>query len=862
MKYQPRIHILCGLLFLASIAAAQTGREIIGINDGWKFFPQGQAYAETVAFDDEGWQSISLPYTWNAFDVFDDDRTYVRGIAWYRKQLKADPSWKDKQVYLYFEGANQVAHVYVNGYFAGMHKGGYTAFSIDITKFLNWKEGAANTVAVQVNNAHDPFIPPLNVGYASYGGIYRDAWVIATGKLHFSDINTNSSGVYVTTPSVSAEKATVAIRTNITNESNSSREVKLFNTLYDAEGKNVTTFSKTIAIAANQTISVTANSETINAPQLWSPSRPYLYKLVTTIVSDGRTLDEAENKIGFRWFSFDKGDGFTLNGQKLSLRGTNRHQDMKDKGDALTLEDHRRDLQLIKNMGCNFLRLAHYPQTAAVLSLADELGLLVWEETPVVNFVTDHPEFTNNTINMISEMIRQGHNHPSVILWGSTNEVLLHGPDGERIGRQNDSAYMLVVQRMARKFDSTVRAEDPTRYSTVAVHISADYAKYGLDVISQVTGYNIYSGWYGGKVEDFGNDLDRRKRAGHNLFVSEYGAEGEVRLNTEKPVRMDYTGQYQRYFHESYLRQINQRSWLAGTAIWNEFDFSQPNIGGPAPHMNQKGLVTWDRKPKDAYYLYKANWNPEPMVYIASRDWATRAGEKNSASTIDVYSNGTTIALSVNGIAQKTQTVNELKRATWQVTLKDGSNLITATTKINGKTITDNLVIEYKAYDAKLVSFNQPLSINAGSDAQYLDPSGNVWIEDRAYQQGSFGYTGGQYKTLDRKDVIKNTAHEPMLYSYLDSLQGYRFDVPNGEYRITLSFAEPSRLKKGDRVFSIIANGKTVVNEMDLTAEYGFATTATKTFIVRAVNNEGVQLQFAAQKGNAILNGIQVSNNK
>jgi beta-galactosidase len=407
-----------------------------------------------------------------------------------------------------------------------------------------------------------------------------------------------------------------------------------------------------------------------------------------------------------------------------------------------------------------------------------------------------------------------------------------------------------------------VRAEDPTRYSTVAEHISADYGKYGLDTISQVTGYNIYSGWYSGKVEEFGNDLDRRKRVGHNVFVSEYGAEGEVRLNTEKPVRMDYTGQYQRYYHESYLRQINQRPWLAGTAIWNEFDFSQPNIGGPAPHMNQKGLVTWDRKPKDAYYLYKANWNPEPMVYIASRDWATRGGEIGAVSTIDVYSNGIKVNLSVNGIVQKSQAVNDLKRATWKVVLKDGSNLITATTKINGRTITDNFTIEYRAYDAKLATFSKHLSINTGSDAQYVDPSGNVWIEDRAYQPGSFGYTGGQFKNLDRKDVIKNTVHEPMLYSYLDSVQGYRFDVPDGDYRITLSFAEPSRLKKGDRVFSVTANDQAVIRELDLADEYGFATATTKTFIVKAINGEGVQLRFIPQKGNAILNGIQISVNK
>ncbi|MEO7444453.1 MAG: glycoside hydrolase family 2 TIM barrel-domain containing protein [Ferruginibacter sp.] len=858
IRHPVLITILFVTVALSNVFAQSTnGRTIFSINDGWKFLPGGAAYAETVKFNDEQWQKVSLPHTWNASDAFDDDLTYRRGISWYRKILHLIPTFKDKKIYLYFEGANQLAQVYVNGYFAGEHKGGYTGFAIDITNYINLDTNSENIVAVQLSNAHNPFIPPLNVGYASYGGIYRDSWLIATNQFHFRDINNNAAGVYITTPVVSKELSTVAVKTIIKNESANNKPVKFINKLFDAKGNEITSIIQTLTLAAGQETNVTIVSDKIKNPHLWSPEDPYLYRLVSQLLVDGKIVDELENKIGFRWFSFDKGNGFSLNGHKLILRGTNRHQDMQGKGDALSMEDHQRDMQLIKNMGCNFLRLAHYPQAAEVLKLADELGLLIWEEIPVVNFITNHPEFLQNTENMIHEMITQGYNHPSVIMWGSNNEILLHGPDGERIGRHNDTAYLSVVKKFTQALDSTVRAEDPNRYSTMAMHISGDYTTYGLDTISQVAGYNIYSGWYSGKVEDLSNDLDRRKRNGHNVFISEYGAEGEVRLNTENPERFDYTGQYQRYYHESYLRQINQRPWLAGTAIWNEFDFSQPNIGGPQPHRNQKGLITWDRKLKDAYYFYKANWNPEPIVYIASRDWLTRGGTKNEPSTIDVYSNADEVTLFINGISQKTKKGNDVKKFSWKVQLKDGNNKIIASGKINGKTYTDNIIVEYRAYDADLKDVSA-ISINAGSNAQYLDASGNVWIEDRPYQKGSFGYIGGSSKVFDRKVVIGNTDDEPLYYTYVDSLQAYKFDVPDGKYRVSLFMAEPLRLNNTDRVYDIVINNNIVVKDLDLNAQYNFAQAMSKFFITDATNNNGVEIKFNSRRGTAILNGIKI----
>ncbi|HWB92313.1 MAG TPA: glycoside hydrolase family 2 TIM barrel-domain containing protein [Puia sp.] len=857
---------LLPLLLAGGTLSAQTsGRTTYSIDDGWKYIPEGMAYAQDPKRNDIAGEEVSLPHTWNAADVFDDDRTYKRSIGWYRKEVHFGREYADKCIFLWFEGAGQVADVYVNGAFAGRHRGGYTGFGYDITdKVHHNPDGSSDAlIAVEVNNAHDPFVPPLSIGYASYGGIYRDAWVIATNALHFTGVNNNSGGVYLATPGIAAGKGTVSVRATVANETGRPATFTFVNELYDAAGKLIRSSKTDHTAEAHQQTAVTALIDAGDHPNLWSPETPYLYHVKSRIIQNGQAVDEVDNRIGFRWFSFDPDNGFSLNGRKYILHGTTRHQDLLGKGDALSAEDHERDMRMIKEMGANFIRLAHYPQAPEVLRLADEFGLIIWEEVPVVNYMTLDPEFFHNAQNMLLEMIHQNYNHPSVIMWGSMNEILLYSKEGFRIQHHiDDTSYIAALKRYAVRLDSTIRAEDPTRYSTMAMHLSDDYAKFGLDHISQVAGHNIYDGWYSGMLDDFGKDVDaiHRNEPWQNIFISEYGAEGEVRLNTEKPERQDYTEEYQRLYHEAYLRQIDARPFLGGTSIWNEFDFSQPNIGGPQSHRNQKGLVTWDRRPKDAYYLYKANWNPEPMVYIASRNWCIRAGEKNAPSTIDVYSNLGQVSLAVNGIDQGKRKPDDIHKARWSVHFKDGKNIVRATAVSGGKTITDELVIEYRAYDADLrtAATFQPLNVNVGSNAQYLDGSGKVWIEDRPYTSGSFGYIGGKSSFFARGEIIKSTPDVPLYYSFLDSLQGYRFDVRDGRYKVTLYFAESKDLTPGERVFDVRINGKTVERDLDLAKEYGYAVAIKKTYIVEAAGGQGIQIAFDAKKGNALLSGIKI----
>nr|MBA3672892.1 beta galactosidase jelly roll domain-containing protein [Gemmatimonadaceae bacterium] len=622
------------------------------INGGWRFHADGLNLAEKPANSDETWERVSLPHTWNAADPFDDAPSYRRGISWYRTRLPLAAGLRGKRIYLHFEGANQVADVYVNNAFAGRHVGGYTAFTIDVTRLVRFGSDSENVVAVQVNSAHDPYIAPLSVGFALYGGIYRDVWVVATDSLHFAMDDHGSTGIVVTTPAVSRERGTVAVRGSVRNDASSPRSLEVVSRLMDAEGRVVSERRSAVRAARETNATWSQQLPAVASPKLWSPETPYLYTLRTELVENGATRDRLDTPVGFRWYAFDSRTGFSLNGAKYQIKGTNRHQDYAGLGSALPNELHVRDLEIIKEMGANFVRLALYPQDPVVLQTADRLGLLLWEEIPVVNYITPGPEFRNNQETMLREMIRQHRNHPSVIMWGIMNEVFLWSPAGFRIARQNDTTYMRQARDFAVHMDSVARTEDPTRPPVMAIHGSADYDSSGVARTTKITGLNVYSGWYSGVFDDLGTQLDRRhaRYPNQTLFISEYGAEDDYRVNSLQPERFDFSNTWFRRYHESYLAQINARPWLGGSAIWSEFDFSQPETGGSIPYMNQKGMLTFDRTPKDAYYLYKANWNPQPMAYIASRGWTRRigTGDRPAPQPVDVYSNLARVEMFLN----------------------------------------------------------------------------------------------------------------------------------------------------------------------------------------------------------------------
>jgi beta-galactosidase len=893
--YGLRHLITAGAMLAPAVLSAQSGatsrpalpdgRVVRTINEGWRFAYGGQQLAERFSplvepgkfkpFEraqdaDAGWEQVTLPHTWNTQDPFDDVAGYRRGIGWYRKMLVVDSSYAGRRLFLHFEGANEVADVYVNGAFAGRHEGGYTAFSVDVTRFIEL--GARNLIAVQVNNAHDPYIAPLSVGYAIYGGLYRDVWLVATAPVHVALGDHGDRGVRITTPALARDSAVVEVSATVANDGATPATVRVEQTLTNAQGAVIGTVGTDVTLTPRSQRVVTQRFATLRTPHLWSPDDPYLHRVHTDVVANGARVDRVTEPLGLRWVRFS-GNGVELNGQKLLLRGTNRHQDRQGFGSALSNAQHRRDLEMIKAMGANFLRLGHYPQDPAVLTAADELGILLWEEIPVVDYINPVPRFTENTTRMLREMIRQHRNHPSVIVWGLMNEPLLKAPDGERVSRQNDTTYLRQLRALSLHLDSTAHAEDPSRGTTMALHGSDDYDTYDIGGVTTAVGVNRYDGWYSGKFEDFGPGLDKRhaRHPQQALFVSEYGAEDDYRVNALEPERFDFSGTWTRRFHESYLRQMAARPWLAGTAVWNQFDFAQPEVGGSIPYRNQKGLQTWDRGYKDVYYLYQANWTRAPMVHIASTTWTRRTGTDTTAPVgagpravrqpVDVYSNAERVELLLNGRSLGVKTPDDVKRLTWDVPFVDGDNVVEARATSGGKTLTDKLVIHFAYQAPTLADASVPfreLAVNVGGKAEVVDADGVIWVGDRPYTPGRYGYIGGEATQLSKELPVRGTPQTPLYFTHRAGIEGYRFDVPDGDYELELRFVEPTATGPKQRVFDVRVNGRTVVANLDLlvTAGTGWAVPITTT--VHVQRGEGVQVTFPATVGKAVLSGIRV----
>ncbi|HYD51863.1 MAG TPA: malectin domain-containing carbohydrate-binding protein, partial [Gemmatimonadaceae bacterium] len=324
------------------------------------------------------------------------------------------------------------------------------------------------------------------------------------------------------------------------------------------------------------------------------------------------------------------------------------------------------------------------------------------------------------------------------------------------------------------------------------------------------------------------------------------------------------SGTYHRLFHEGYLRQANARPYLAGTAIWNQFDFSQPHIGESMPQMNQKGMLTFDRRPKDVFFMYKANWNPAPMVYVASRDWAHRglvaAPGQPLVSPVDVYSNGASVELFLDGRSLGAKTPDDMKKASWPVPFAEGENVLEARAVAGGRTISDRMTVRVERWPADLradtSARGREIAVNVGSNAQFLDDDGLIWLEDRAYAPGGFGHLGGERVLMARDVVITGTRKTGMYVTYRAGLEGYRFDVPAGDYELELHFAEPAAT--GARVFDVRVNGAVVMSGVDPTARTGLGRAFVATHPVRVQGEQGIQVGFEAKAGQAILNAIRV----
>jgi len=862
--------------------ASCTPRIVQGINTAWKFHKGDDA--PKGGQEEAYWEEVNLPHTWNAEDVMDDNPGYYRGVGWYQKDVFIPSDWQYKDVYIYFEGASQVTEVFINGESVGSHIGAYTAFNFNITDRL--QEGE-NSIRVKVDNSPNPDIIPLPVDFSIYGGVYRDLYLVVVDRNHFDMDNYASSGVFVSTPQVSQEMAIVQVRGKVSIK----QDVKVVTAIYDRDGNKVSEVIDT----PHEDGCFSADIKNFKSPHLWSPDDPYLYRVVSSLVDakDGTLFDEVINPLGLRWYSFDSENGFILNGKPLKLMGASRHQDFKGLGSALPDALHVNDVQCLKDMGGNFMRVSHFPQDPSIMEACDRLGILASMETPGCNGITESEEFARVSLEMQREMIRQYYNHPSVIIWSYMNEVLLGKPYKDNTPELE--RYWKKVHDLAVRIEEMCREEDPGRYTMIAYdELIERYKSAGLLSIPMIAGWNLYKGWYIGEFKDFESFLlkFRDEYPDKPMLITEYGADSDYRLHNFTPSRFDKTQEYANRFHEAYLPVINKYPFIAGGAMWLLFDFVSSGRQEATPHLNTKGILTTDRKPKEAYYIYKAWYSKRPFVKVGGTDWPSRAqcadegSDTLSTQPVAVYSNQSTVSLWANGAPLGTQkTLNG--KAVYSVRFRNGANTLRAVTE-NGSE--DFVTVQFHVVANNLKSTENSfttLNVSLGDCRMFMDDlTFEAWIPEKAYSPGSWGYVGGRvYKENDDSDRygsprnILGTRLKAIYQTQRVGLSAFNADVPDGVYEITFHFSElltAEHFEKmindlvsnsGDesqrkdierRSFDVVINNAVFLSSLSqenyLAPIRAYSTKA----IVSVKEGKGISIQFIAHRGEAILNGIQI----
>jgi len=663
--------------------------------------------AALFAKEGEAFAPVALPHTWNALDGQDGGADYWRGIGTYKIDLP-NPT-KGKKQYIEIQGANHVATVYCNGRELGTHKGGFSTFRFDLTPAMR-AEG--NVLTVTVTNAVSD-IYPQNADFTFYGGLYRDVNFIEVEDAHFDLLLDGTEAVFVTPHNVGKTRVDLFP----VNADGCTVKVEL----KDAEG-NVVGTASTEAAAHNHVLIDVKN------PHLWNGlADPYCYTAEASIVSGEEVLDTVTVTYGYRSFHVNPDNGFHLNGKSLPLHGVARHQDRLDKGWAISKADHEEDIALIKELGANTIRLAHYQHDQYFYDLCDKTGFVLWAEIPFISQFIPTEEAYNNTISQMTELVAQNYNHPSIMFWGISNEILI-GEDREDL-RQN-----------LRDLNELAKAMDPSRMTTMA-QVSMTPMDSEHNFITDVTSYNHYFGWYVGDVEDNGPWLDKfhAMHPDKCLGVSEYGAENILTWHTAEPDNHDYTEEYANYYHQEMLKTFAARPYLWATHQWNCFDFAADarNEGG-VKGRNNKGLITYDRKEKkDAFYVYKAWWNPEPMVFVSGGRFVNRGPD--AERNVIVYTNCDEVTLVVNGKDVATKAAVD-HMITFENVVVDGENVITAYAgDVKANTITLQGVAEH--------------------DYRYDLPEGNQganWFDDPAAvaARTAFKYPKGYYSIKDKVGVL------------------------------------------------------------------------------------------------------------
>ena len=853
------------LCLCASSAFADEPRVTVSLDQGWRFQQSATVSgAESPTFDDSSWGAVDVPHTWNRLGNEGTTRSpltnTVQGVGWYRLRFKAPPGGR---YFLQFDGVGEIADVWLNGRYLGKHAGAFARFRFDATPAIN--SSGENVLVVKADNSRPQpgsstaAVIPLSGDFFVFGGIYRHVALLVTRPAHVDLLDYGGPGVYAHT-----EGASVQVSSRVVNDGPKPTDVTVETAIEDADGKTVASVSSA-KMALTAKVAVVPATLTVAQPRLWQGMKdPYLYRTVVTLrTTRGEVLDRVTQPLGLRAIRFDPDKGFFLNGEHLFLRGAAMHQDRPVKGWAISSADQQEDFDYLVDMGGNAVRLAHYQHDQRSYELADERGIAVWAEIPLVNHVSfdgtpASEALAANATQQLQELIHQNYNHPSVVTWSIANEVDLRATQSK--GPSRPLSLLESLNRLA-------KSEDPGRSTTLAdccelglpPHASEANNRDPIVGVTDLVGYNRYFGWYVGKFSDFGVMLDaaHARHGGVPICVSEYGAGAALTQHSDDPTGgpinphgRPHPEEYQDLYHEASWSTLKSRSYLWGVFIWNLFDFSSDSRAeGDLTDINEKGLVSYDRTvAKDAYYFYRANWSPKPTLHLVGRRYTDRA---YAVVDVKAYSNASAAGLSVNGREAGTASCSEGVCLWRAVHLAPGVNELRATANIGGVDTTDTLSWTFAGSPATV-------RIKAG------DISGYVGSNNERYGSDMY-FLGGQGKGIDPPDTPAAkravvTASDPRLYDSLREGEfSYRIPVPDGRYRITARFIEPAANAAGERVFDIDVNGKSVLKGFDVFAAAGGKLRGVERTFEAVAKDGTLVIAFRPSHGSALVSSLVVT---
>lgn len=794
-----RYGLWIGCCLLMSGLFAQNGRSIQNLNPGWAYLPQNLPLPADLPAT--GWEAVDLPHTWNQWDATDLTPGYRRDASWYRKTLDL-PARSGERYLLRCEGANMKAEVFVNGQKAGAHVGGYLGFVVDLTP---WVQAGANELAIRVDNGYDPdLIPSQKADFFLYGGLTRDLWLETVPTTYLQTVKASI-------PEVTAQQARTTWEVQRNQPATKPQQVRV--RLYDPAGVMVAEQVEKKWVDDR----LTGSLPVLRAPQLWSPAAPQLYRIEFALLENGAVIDQQSHKLGYRWYTFEPHGAFFLNGERLKLRGTHRHEEHAGYGAAMPNALHRRDMQLIKEMGANFVRLGHYPQDPAVYAACDSLGLIVWDELPWCRGGMGGTQWQAHTKRLLEEQIHQNYHHPSIFFWSLGNEIywLPDFAGGDDTTRLN--AFVRELHDLAHRLD-------PSRLTALRKYYPGAAL---VDVFSP----SIWSGWYAGVYTNYGPTLENQRAEYPRLLHMEYGGSSHVGRHSEQPItgegmlpqdewaevsnqvnvkniaqEGDWSENYLVDLFDWHLQVSEGLDWFPGNAQWAFKDFATPlRPENPIPYLNQKGLLDRSGKPKDAYYVFKSYWATAPFAYIESHSWTERIGPPGEAREVCVYSNAEAVALWLNGQPQgrkeRDPAAGQAGGLRWMLAFAEGQNRLEARAYRDGQWVaTDSLTLTYhhtqpgKAEGIRLRARPLPNGHQL-IEAEVVDAAGRrvLTYEARVY----FAHEGAgrllcHYGTPTRSQAIE-FANGYAAIEYVPAAGRAVFEARNQDFKgayLVLEFAE------------------------------------------------------------------------